>query len=894
MPWAEQSEGRRELGIAGAAVKLESEFHVIVSNVPRFSVDPPSCESSLGSDAWCLASQHRILPADKIGIFRRICFPSARMNQRQRFFPTTGMGLADAPVGGVWDELLDHRGVVRPCWEGMSERIRSWTPDERTVLTDETRRMLDDLGTTFNVFRDVGGAGQPYEIDPIPFILESREWEPVAKGLAQRMRLLEAVLKDLYGSRLLLKDGLVPPDLVHASPAFHHSTRDIQPSGGKWLLASGCDLVRAANGVWTVLKDHTHTPGGLGQTLENRSVVSAVLPDLFDAAQVAKLRPFFDEEHAALKNLETSRGEVSNVVFLTPGYHHPSYFEHAYKARLLGVSLVEAADLTVRERRLFLKTLSGLRRLDGVICRLEDDGIDPLEFWTAGGGGVPGLIEAWRSGNVALMNGPGAGFAGSAALQAFLPLICRKWFGEELLLPFVESWWLGQRVVREKIVGDMNPYVLLSAFGKDPILPVKWEHLTASGKKQWLTSIQQRPWDFVLQRDISPSLAPSLQGRTVQSKPVILRAFSLNGREGPIVLPGGLARVGKVGIPPQLWRDHTGFTKDVWLTGKPAEAGTVIDLTAPLPAREGLGAFAEVPSRIAEQLYWVGRYAERVEMVTRMMRVTLRCIEGESGRRQRDQLDASLGLMAGSGVITEDVVQMRTVAELSRLVLGKDMHGSLTKLVAALISNAASARDRLSDDTWIVFNQLKSIVDNASREARAADLLRTLDRMVLHLAAFSGMQAENMIRGQGWRFLETGRRIERGWCGLSLLRTASAEDAMLEPLIEVCDSVMTYRRRHFSRPDWKGVVGLLFSDRTNPSSVGFQIAVLKAEAANFPGDHNFGLLPKINDQLANLDQKLDNKKIPDGVELGALGKRLAGLSDLLTQHYFSHSVRRVY
>jgi len=813
------------------------------------------------------------------------------MIQRQRFSLAS---VAEASPGSVWNELLDGQGRVRPCWAEMNARIQSWTADERKTLLDETGRMLEDLGTTFNVYRDVGGAGQPYEIDPIPFIIESQEWDIVAKGLTQRMRLLEAVLSDLYGPRLLLKDGLVPPDLVHASPAFHHSTRDIQPAGKKWLLASGCDLVRGANGVWTVLRDHTHKPGGLGQTLENRSVVSAVLPDLFEKAKVAKLKPFFDEEHKALQDLETSRGGVSNLVFLTPGYHHPSYFEHAYKARLLGISLVEAADLTVRERRLFLKTLGGLRRIDGVICRLEDDGIDPLEFWTSGGGGVPGMIEAWRSGNVALMNAPGAGFAGSAALQAFLPLICRKWFGEELLLPFVESWWLGQQVVRDRVMANLNGYILLSAFGKDKLLPVRWENLSAASRRQWLSVIDQRPWDFVVQRDVSPSLVPSMAGgRGVQAMPVILRAFTVNGNQGPTVLPGGLARVGKAGIPPQLWPDHEGFTKDVWLTGKKIIAGPGIDIGAPL-SRDSLGAAPDVPSRIAEQLFWVGRYVERVEIVTRMLRVTLRCIEGESGRRQRDQLGACLALLGESGVVAEDAGEMKSVAQLATLIFGKDVHGSLTRLVDSLITNAASARDRISDDTWIFCNQLKTTVDGASRLPRAADLLRTLDRMLLHLAAFSGMQAENMIRGQGWRFLETGRRIERARCELSLLRKASEDVGMLEPLIEICDSAMTYRRRYFSKPDWKGVVELLFAERSNPRSVGFQIAVLHKEAKSFPGDHDFGLFPKIASRLETLHARFEDKSLPDAEELTAMRKKLGGFSDLISQHYFSHSVRRVY
>ena len=529
--------------------------------------------------------------------------------------------------------------------------------------------------------------------------------------------------------------------------------------------------------MWTVLSDHTHTPGGLGQTLENRSVVSAVLPDLFEKAKVAKLKPFFDDEHKALQGLETSSGEVSNLVFLTPGYHHPSYFEHAYKARLHGISLVEAADLTVRERRLFLKTLGGLRRMDGVICRLDDDGIDPLEFWTSGRGRRARSDRGVALGKRVAHECARCGFCGITGVAGVSAVDLPKVVWRAAITPFVESWWLGQQGVRDRMLGNLNGYVLLSAFGKDSLLPVKWAGLSAASRKQWLALIAQRPWDFVVQRDVPPSLVPSMAGRGVQPRPVVLRAFTLNGKDGQSVLPGGLARVGKPGIPPQLWPDHEGFTKDVWLTGKSVSPEPGINLRVPLQ-RDRLGLAPEVPSRIAEQLYWVGRYVERVETVARMLRVTLRCMEGESGRRQREQLGACLVLLQGSGVVSEDAGEMNSVAELAGLVFGKNLRGSLTKLVDSLIGNAASARDRISDDTWIIFNQLKNTVDKASRLPRATDLSH-VDRMLLHLAAFSGMQAENMIRGQGWRFLETGRRIERGLCGLSLLRTASSDTGML-------------------------------------------------------------------------------------------------------------------
>ncbi len=793
---------------------------------------------------------------------------------------------------GGWIEAVTGAGEARAHWADVLPQVQGWTVEEKRGLLEQTARMHEDLGTTFNVFRDVGGAGQPYEIDPIPLILERKEWDKIAEGMSQRIRLLEAILGDLYGSRRLLKEGLLPPDLVHSSPAFHQNTRDIQPSGGKWLLATGCDLVRDARGRWNVFGDHTHTPGGLGQTLQNRSVVSSVMSEIFDATRVAELRPFFEAEHDALKSLETSTGGVSNLVFLTPGYRHPSYFEHAYKARLLGVTLVEAGDLTVRERRLFLKTLGGLRRVDGVICRVEDDGLDPLEFWTASGGGVPGLIEAWRSGNVALLNAPGSGFAGSPALLPFLPGICRAWFGEDLKLPFVETWWLGQSAVRNKLATNLNGYVLLSAFAKDELLPVKWADLSTMSRRQWMEEIKRRPWDFVVQKDISPSVSPALQGRNLQDLPIVLRTFTLNGTNGPVVLPGGLARCGRSGVPPQLWPVHAGFTKDVWLRGEPKQGD--LSRAESSAFQDRLSRAPEVPSRIAEQLFWVGRYAERVEQVARMLRVALRLAGGEVNRSRDAGFRACIHLIATSGLLGGNIDRIKTATELAAYISDGKVSGALRTLIRNLVTNAASARDRLSDDTWNFINQLKAIVDEMDSSPRIANLRRTLDRMILHLAAFSGMQAENMIRGQGWLFLEIGRRIERARSELSMLEAASTNEHALAPLIEIWDSVMTYRRRNFSKPDWNGVIDLLFKERENPRSVAFQIGIIAREIEHFPGDHNFGLFPKILSEIACIHEIFDSFTYPDVEAIKLMSVRLDHLSELITQNYFSHSVRRVY
>ena len=810
--------------------------------------------------------------------------------------PNTRASLGGADAG-VWDETTDVSGQVRPLWKETVAKMQTWTPDERGVLSGTAARMMEDLGTTFNVYSDVADGAQPYQLDPLPLLISREEWAKISVGLEQRARLMEAVVADLYGPQVLLAKGLLPPDLIHANPMFQPQTRGMQPVGGRFLITSACDLARNQAGQWMVVSDQTRGPGGLGQVLQNRQVVSNLLSDCFDSSPVQRLGQFFELEKSTFQEFCGLRTDTPNVVLMTPGFRHPSYFEYAYKARMLGFPLVEAADLTVRERRLYLKTLGGLRRVDGVACRIDDNGIDPLEYWTMGGGGVPGMIEAWRSGNVALANAPGAGFAASPALMPFLPRACKALLDEELKLPFVETWWLGQPSIRRQVLDQLHRYVLMPAFGSQPLLPIRCSTLSPTARRKWAVAIEAAPHEFVVQKDFTPSHMPALDGRAVSSRPVVWRTFAVHAKDGPCIMPGGLARVGKSGKPPQLWPWHAGHTKDVWVADSAVatQGPTVINALNRSLQRHVTA--SDVPSRIAEQLFWVGRYAERIEAATRLLRVTLRQMSGESGRRQRETLEACHALIDGCRLFpeTEEIKPGELLQSLSGLVHDTTDYRGLARLTRSLLSNAAAARDRLSDDTWRLFNRLEGLLQAPASPPKPTDLAQTLDTLILHLAALAGMEAENMTRGQGWRFFETGRRIERAISTLRLLQTADGDDGpKLDPLLEACDSVMTYRRRHFSRPNWEGVSALIFRDPLNPRSVAFQLGVLDRELQKFPGDPTLGLFPQIMAQLAEMDQRFEQADEPGLEDFEWLEEGFEKLSDLLTQHYFSHSVRRVY
>lgn len=815
--------------------------------------------------------------------------------------PTAGPPAYRAHTGR--DELLDARASPLPHWECLLPWFESTGLPGLVERQRSADRLLADQGAAINVYSDVGAA-RPWEFDVVPVMIPPGEWERVQAGVEQRAVLLEALLADLHGPERLLADGTLPPALVHSNPDFLPSARGIAPTGGRHLTTVAMDLIRGNDGLWRVLRDHTGHPAGLGQVLENRSITAALFPDEFNRSETGLLGSFFEMERHALRALAPPRRDGPTVVVLSPGFQHPAYFEHAYKARLLGFPLVEGADLTVRERRLFLKTLDGLRPVDVVLRRIPGPDSDPLELWTSSFTGVAGLMEAWRSGNVAIANSPGSGLAGSPAFMPFLPGVCRALLGEDLKLPFVETWWLGQPAVLGKVTAQIGHYLILPVSTTGEGGPVRAGKLDAAGKRDLIARIREQPHAWVAQKETQASTAPVLEGRKLVARPLVWRAFALAGGRQAVALRGGLARIGDGTTPPGIWPDAGGMTKDIWIPAPGARGGLSLAETGAASAPGGTAhqrPAAEVPSRIGEQLFWLGRYAERLESTTRMLRAALRRHSGEGFAAGHRGFDACIELIRGEGLLA-GLPPPETGDPLEALLAhGFDpaVEHSLPWLLQRLRYNAAGARDRLSDDTWRLFSRFG---EGLGENARTPGMLaQVLDTFILHLAAFAGMQAENMTRGHGWRFLEIGRRAERCLFMAGLLESARRagpdERAILEAVLEIGDSSMTYRRRHYSPPRWETTLDLLARDPTNPRSLARQTDGLAAETLLLPGDPGKGYLPalrNLTEEMKQIPAVADGQHARDGSLFGAMIAAIGRYSDHLTDHYFSHASRRVF
>lgn len=809
------------------------------------------------------------------------------------------------PTPGVYDEMLLPDGSVRPHWKVFSSFLAQCGPQDFNHRVSGMQRLLRDHGVTYNVYDDALGTSRPWSLDVLPFLMAEEEWRRISTGLDQRARLLNAILSDLYGPQTLIAEGLIPPRLLHANPGFLRPAVGITPPGGRWLYTLACDLVRSPSGQWHVLTDRAERPAGHGYALENRVILSNVFPEEFNASRVHRLASHYDWKREMLQSLAPkTRHGSAGILMLTPGPRHETYYEHAYLARHLGFPLVEGADLTTRDRTLYLKTLEGLHRVDVVVRHVDDRWCDPLELRPESLIGVAGLVEAWRNGSVALANGLGAGIVESPALHPFLPGICRHFFGEELLLPCVTTWWCGQQRELDLVLSQPDRWVVKPAFSRGDRDPIFLADLDAEQKARQLDTLRAAPHEWVAQEVLPLSTTPTWTGTRLEPRPLVWRGFCLAHGDHFETMPGGLARVSP---EPGRWLitlRSGGISKDTWVVGSSTSQPQPAPRREPSvirPARPPSG----VPSRAADHLFWFGRYAERLEQTVRILRTIMQRLAGE--RSDRDQLELS-----SCSQLVEQLGIIPPGAQISAHLqpLSQDIHhqGSIPDLINRMHYNAAAARDRLSDDTWRLVNRIERDARLPAGPFEPGTAQGMFDTLILDLAAISGMQQENMTRGHGWRFMEIGRRIERASTLASLISAATQlamqDDRILPPLLEICDSRMTYRRLHFARPALIPVLDLLLLNDINPRSLLHQLSIIGRQTAQLPMAAHGPLSEASRRQADALLSDLSALSLdaitraPQSAPeiIGAFcltfTEGLEKLSDHITEYYFSHAAGR--
>ncbi len=719
-------------------------------------------------------------------------------------------------------------------------------------------RQVRDNGITYNVYADENGPQRPWSLDLFPLIVDPKSWQHIEAGVLQRVRLLEHVMADVYGAQELLKSGFLPPALVQGHPGYLRAMHGIAPVAGRYLHIAAFDLARGPDGNWWLVGQRTQAPSGLGYLLENRLAISAQFAPAFEALKVQRLAGTYRALMESLRSLSPI-GQDAHLVLLTPGPYNETYFEHAYLARYLGLTLVEGSDLLVRDERVFLKTLKGLMPVHGVLKRVDDQYMDPLELRSDSTLGVPGLLQAIRAGNVLVANTPGSAFLESPALLGFLPALSRHLFDEDLMLPALPTWWCGERSamldalprLRECAIKPTYPGSSSHA-SFDAVLGARQD---ARALDEWAGRVLRHPEEHTVQAYTPLSQLPTWQvgqpgGHSdLLARSVMLRVFAVSdGPHGWCVLPGGLARVASAGQEITSMQ-RGGSSADVWaLTHGEVDHSTL--LHPHLTPESLLQRKRLVTSRAAENLYWLGRYTERTENSLRLARLTLECLHGEE--QTSAPLLVWLGQMAQANTLVlpgvPTPIQAVRVFERSLIdSLGSSSGAtSVGYYLRALKLTASSVRERLSQEHW-------RIITRAEEElfARFADHSRRGDRSTLqalqilkdtgeHMAAITGAQTDRMTRDDGWRLLSIGRHIERlAFLSSSLSRALSCNslesDGGFDAMIELFDNAITFHAQFQQSRDMAALIDLLVIDSDNPRSISWVAHTLRGRLAKLAG-----------------------------------------------------------
>ena len=779
------------------------------------------------------------------------------------------------PLPGVPDEMLDAHGAIRPAWRTLIEALDALGPAELDARFERSDRYLRDAGVFYRKYDGAEDHERAWPLAHVPLILEEEEWRGISHGLVQRVELLERIVADIYGNGEFAAAGLLPPDLIARNAEYLRPLVGVRPVSGHFLHFCAFELGRGPDGRWWVLGDRTQAPSGAGFALENRVATTRALSDIYARLNVQRLAGFFRDFRDAL-TAQARAGEGS-VGILTPGQLNETYFEHAYIARYLGFTLLEGEDLVVEDGQVMVRTVRGLKPVSVLWRRMDAAFVDPLELRYDSHIGTPGLTEALRAGSVSVVNALGSGILETRALSAFLPRLCEQVLGAPLELPTVATWWCGGAAERAHVLDRFDQMVIGPAFATGLALEgdgpaILGGSLDSEARDALRARIGEDGHAYVGQEPVTLSTAPVWADGRLSARPIALRVYAARTADGWTIMPGGFARVGSTPDTTAIAMQRGGRAADVWVVSqRPVDAVSLLPREGERLVRNPAG---NLPSRAADNLIWLGRYIERCEATVRVLRAY--------NARLAESSNPDQPLLADSRAFLESVgVDART-----------PLPGGLLSDIANATRSAGQIRDRFSPDGWLALADLSKTARRFAEHLRPGDdATRAMTVLLRKLAGFSGLVHENMYRFAGWRFLEIGRRLERGMqiAGITAWQTrAEAPDGSLEMLLEITDSVMTHRRRYPVRAGIASAVDLLLLDPLNPRSVLFQIAELREQIEQLPVDDADGLSPPAKAALEIETQlRLADPDEIEASEIAGLRNQIAGLADLIATAYLA-------
>lgn len=817
-----------------------------------------------------------------------------------------------AAPDGHYNEAFDLN-QPRMHWQYLLDSIQSLGNEGLQERYKKAARILRDDGATYNLGSSPLDR-KTWELDPIPMLIPSDEWGVIEAALTERAELLDLVLKDIYGPRELIRQGVIPPEIIYNHPGFLRQCQNIKLPGEHQLTLHAADMVRNADGQIVIIGDRTQSPSGAGYALENRTVLSRVIPSLFRDSQVHRLSLFFQSLRNTLSSLAADKTDDPLIVILTPGAYSETYFEHTYLSNYLGYPLVQGSDLVVRDGSVWLKSLNGLSKVDVILRRVDDIYCDPVELKSDSYLGIPGLVEVIRAGNVVVSNPLGSGILETPALLKYMPQISRHFLGRDLKIPSVSTWWCGDKDDLSYIKANIDSLIIKPAMRQVDNPSVYGHMLTRESRAEVLARIEANPNDYVAQSYIAPSYLPAWQNKEIITRPSIFRSFTVANQSTYTVMAGGLTRVGLSQQDTVVTNQAGSQSKDTWIQASEPEKQT--SLIEESSAATDLAHETNLPSRVIENLFWMGRYAERAESNMRLMRTVFMQMNSidplpESSKTLllktlSQQINCLPGFMDEEKLKNPD-------QELMDIILDRNNSSSISSSLAALLTCSEEVKEMLSADTHRIINDLRDNLFELERSyvsGLPSAPEESLDPLVTTLLAMSGLSHESMLQGVGWKFQEIGRRTERALQTARLLQLLltpalprSQQQQLLETVLLSVEALITFRRRYRTHTDVAHGLELLMLDETNPRSILYQLTRLKMHFADLPQPDSLkpGLTPgekllikSLNEiQLADLEElaKFDadsQTRSQLHTLLDEVINHIEAFSSVLSDQYFDH------
>ena len=826
----------------------------------------------------------------------------------------------------TYDEMFTADLDVKGDWNKLLENFKDIGVDGLTQRQNDINWLLEENGVTYNVYNDPNGLNRPWNLNVVPFLLVYKEWQLIEKGLKQRADILDRVLKDIYGDRKLIKEGIVPHEVIYGHRGFLRQCDKIHYKIDRHLLLYAADLARGSDGRMWVVNDRSQAPSGMGYALENRSTANRVFSDVFADMNIKRLSEFFKEFNELLIEASPEKIENPNIVILTPGSHNETYFEHAYLASFLGYPLVQGNDLVVRDGLLYMKSLKGLKRVHVVLRRVDDVFADPLELREDSHLGVAGFLDVVRRQNVAVVNPIGSGILENPGLIPFMPAICQFFLKEELNLPQIASWWCGQEKERKFVLENLNKLVI------KPIDRTNREHihfgelLSAKELEALRIEIEKKPYHFVAQEHISFSTTPNYSKGNFEPRNMVARTFTMAGKTGYNVMPGGLVRVAPERDNIRVSNQRGGTSKDFWIIGN-SKTDEQPSFNWNRKSAVSVSGLDDLPSLTAENLYWAGRYVGRTLVNARFLRMVLKQINAPEAYAQQNTTNGKLEVLLKAvtqitgtfpGFMKSDTTQLSSdeiLDELTAVLLDRNRVGSLANTMSMFSNSYYSIRNLWSSDMWRVFENIQKIWRNLEGEKNltVTKLIRALNQLITRLIAFMGLIEESIMVDQGLLLYFIGLQLEQSMLTITKCRallvikqSSQTEYEILESLLSSHESLNIYRYSYRSYIRIEPVISLLLMDLHYPRSLAFHLGRLQKDIARLPHSKKSDVLMNyekfVFEAFSSLrlasSEALANSNT-DGLLREELDNLLEKLSDLLfktsqsiSNTYFNHTYKQ--